>query len=92
MKTWKRAGVRQPCGAQPNCAIAVGDPYLYIEGRDGAWRKYRCAKHAGEPAPETIDESPQFLPKVAKPEPAFSSLKGLVSKFDHKAKQAGEKE
>ena len=95
MRTWKRATDRKQCGAQWDCWIVSGAPYLELAGGAG-WKKYRCAKHAGGPAPDVIEEAVPQMP-TRKPLPEFSSLAGLAKRvgpkvltFDPKMAQAGD--
>ena len=80
--TWLRAGSWLQCGAEDDCRIEAGEPYLLITGEN--WTKARCQKHAGRPVPPDWDKDRQPV----KPS-GFVGLKTLVTRFDPKRAAAG---
>ena len=101
VRTWKRASDRKACGAEWDCWIVSGAPYLELEGagtEGKTWKKARCAKHAGEPVPDVIEDAklPErfhrktILPdelRAVTPMVGMAGLAKRVLKFDAKAAQ-----
>lgn len=98
MKAWRRALRELHCGGASQCEIAIGAPYLELNGV--GWTKVRCAKHAGQPVPEKIEEDLMPRPHVPKPVDMVSTrtlakvaqMGPKLLKFDHKLAQSGERE
>lgn len=94
MKLWKRADRLLLCGAEADCRIRSGDPYLELSG--SGWTKLRCARHASEPVPAVIEE-PVFI--APKPVEGFASTAALAKTIpwkprglDPKQRASGERE
>jgi len=84
---WLRAGSWLQCGAEEECRIEAGEPYLMIVFDNSV--KYRCQKHAGRPVPAEVEA---VRPVTTKPVPAFTGLGELAQRFDAKKAAAGKDE
>jgi hypothetical protein len=54
MREWRISEQVYPCGAQVGCFIRQGEVYCLLTADGWKRSKVRCAKHAGEPAPEVL--------------------------------------
>lgn len=95
MRAWRIAVTRLLCGGEPDCTIQTGDPYLELSSVAGAWKKIRCAAHAGEPVPAVIAEPAAIVTTARSLPSGFTGIRDLtnVLKFqqqDYKLRQSGE--
>jgi hypothetical protein len=86
-RSWKRSGVETLCGLC-NKHININEPVMTIRGLGGAtWKVERCAKCAGEPAPENL---PLVIERVPIAPTKVLRLGRDTLPLDWKRKQAGE--
>lgn len=88
MKTWRRIRLAGFCGVCGDL-LEKGTPVLELT-RLGAWTKFRCAKCAGEPVPDTFDDDPAPVATSIRKQLAerLSSVRALADDWKHA--QAGD--
>jgi len=89
MKTWRRASLEIPCGAERGCSILPDEPYLLLSGASG-WRKVRCGRHAGEAIPADIPAGPMVQAPPRQTRPAFTAVAELAARFDSRKAAAND--
>ena len=77
------------CGFDRTCVIQAGDPVCEIQVSMLGRRLVRCAAHAGEDVPETLDVV-QVLPQLKVPD--FAGMRTLAARFDPKLAAVGRDE
>ena len=90
MRRWTRATKTMLCGYDRQCVIQAGEPIRVSTFTGVNCVSVRCGKHAGEPVPDTLDESVPSQPKIRIP--SFTSLGKLAADFDPKRRASGERE